>query len=247
VMRREPGRPLLGGGGRRWAGWLLVACAAVVAVLGALFAGQATADGFDRTADSAIASAFSGHAGVLPRLAEPGTQIPAVVLSAIIIVACLLGGRLNGAVLAAAAVPVADGLDELLIKHLVHRTYGGALAYPSGHTTTVVALAATVTVLLAVAPQPARTRVLRVLIMAAAWSLACVVAVAVIALRWHYLTDTVAGAAVGAGTVYGLAMVLDLPAVRRWLARASRVIVISGRRRAVRESGSLAGSGSRPE
>jgi membrane-associated phospholipid phosphatase len=39
--------------------------------------------------------------------------------------------------------------------------------------------------------------------------------IGVIAVRFHYFTDTVAGAAVGVGTVCGLALVLDLiPAVR---------------------------------
>jgi membrane-associated phospholipid phosphatase len=45
-----------------------------------------------------------------------------------------------------------------------------------------------------------------------------VVAIGVIGLRWHYFTDTVAGAAVGIGTVCGLALLLDLPVPRRWLA-----------------------------
>jgi len=40
-------------------------------------------------------------------------------------------------------------------------------------------------------------------------------------LRWHYFTDTVAGAAVGIGTVCGLALILDLPAGWRLLGRAS--------------------------
>jgi membrane-associated phospholipid phosphatase len=48
-----------------------------------------------------------------------------------------------------------------------------------------------------------------------------VVAVGVIGLRWHYFTDTLAGAALGTGTVCGLALLLDLPAVRRRLARGS--------------------------
>jgi membrane-associated phospholipid phosphatase len=39
----------------------------------------------------------------------------------------------------------------------------------------------------------------------------------VIGLRWHYFTDTVAGAAIGIGTVCALALLLDLPAVRRRL------------------------------
>ena len=42
-----------------------------------------------------------------------------------------------------------------------------------------------------------------------------VVAVGVIGLRWHYFTDTVAGAAVGIGTVCALALVLDLRTRRR--------------------------------
>jgi membrane-associated phospholipid phosphatase len=86
----------------------------------------------------------------------------------------------------------------------------------------MITLAATVTVLLLIQPQPARAGALRVLIPAAACVLGAVVAVALIGLRWHYFTDTVAGAAVGIGTVCGLALILDLPAVRRWLAAVSR-------------------------
>jgi membrane-associated phospholipid phosphatase len=144
-----------------------------------------------------------------------------VALSAVIVVACLLTGRLNGAVLAAAAVPAAVGLNDGLLKPLVHRTYLGVLTYPSGHTTTMFALAATVTVLL-IPPQAARARAPRLLIPAAAYVLGGVVAVGVIGLRWHYFTDTVAGAALGIGTVCGLALLLDLSVVRRWLAWGSR-------------------------
>jgi membrane-associated phospholipid phosphatase len=80
-----------------------------------------------------------------------------------------------------------------------------------------------VTVLLLISPRPAKAGALRVLIPAAALRVlipaaACVlggvVAIAVIGLRWHYFTDTVAGAAVGVGTVCGLALILDLPGVR---------------------------------
>ena len=41
--------------------------------------------------------------------------------------------------------------------------------------------------------------------------------IAVIGLECHYFTDAVAGAAVGIGTVCGLALILDRPAIRRWL------------------------------
>jgi undecaprenyl-diphosphatase len=217
----RPGRPLLAASARPWAGALLACCAVLVAVLGVLFAHQSQADWLDHAADAPVISWLGGHGSLLLWLAAPGSLIPAGVLTAAIVVACLLTGRLNGATLATAAVPAAVGLDEVLLKPLVHRTYLGELAYPSGHTTAVFALAATVTVLLLIPPQPAKAGALRVLVPAAACVLGGVVAIAVIGLRWHYLTDTVAGAAVGIGTVCGLALILDLPAARRWLARAS--------------------------
>ena len=117
--------------------------------------------------------------------------------------------------LAVAAVPVAVGLCEVLVKPLVHRTYIGQVVYPSGHTATISALTAKVTVLLLAPPRPAMPRWLRILILAVAYLAAGAVVVGVIAVRFHYFTDTVAGAAVGIGTVCGLALVLDLiPAVR---------------------------------
>jgi membrane-associated phospholipid phosphatase len=214
---------------------VFVGCAILVTALGALFAGQSTADAFDRAVDAPVISLFAGHRGLAFWLAYPGTSIPAVVVSVVIAVACLLTGRIRGALLAVAAVPVAVGLCEVLIKPLVHRTYIGQVVYPSGHTATVFALAATITVLLLASPRPAMTRPamtrpamtrpamtrsaivrpLRVLILAVAYLAAAAVVVGVIAVRFHYFTDTVAGAAVGIGTVCGLALVLDLiPAVR---------------------------------
>ena len=218
----RPGRPLLASGARPWAGTLLACCAILVAVLGVLFAHQATADRLDHAIDSQVIAWLGGHGGLLLWLAAPGSLIPAGVLCAAIVAGCLLAGRLNGAGLAAAAVPVAVGLDEVLLKPLVHRTYLGNAVYPSGHTTAVFTLAATVTVLLLIPPQPAKAAALRVLIPVAACVLGVVVAIAVVGLQWHYFTDTVAGAAVGIGTVCGLSLLLDLPAVRRWLAWASR-------------------------
>lgn len=213
------GRPLLMPSARRWAGALLACCAILVVVLGVLFAHQATADPFDHAIDSPIITWLGGHPGLAARLADPGSQVPAVLLSAAIVVACLFVGRLNGAILAAAAVPAAVGLNDGLFKPLVHRTYLGVLTYPSGHTATVFALAATVAVLLLAPAKSAKVMTLRLLIPAAACLLGVVVAIGVIGLRWHYFTDTVAGAAVGIGTVCGLAILLDLPTVRRRFAR----------------------------
>jgi len=216
-MQLRYGRPLLAASARRWAGALVACCAILVTVLGILFAHQTGADPLDRVVDSPVITWFGSHRGVALWLAAPGSQLPAIVLSAAIAVACLCTGRLNGAVLAVAAVPAATGLNDGLFKPLVHRTYLGALSYPSGHTAAMAALAATAAVLLLVAPQPARTRALRVLIPVVVCVLGVMVAIGVIALRWHYFTDTVAGAAVGIGAVCSLAFLLDLSIIRRWL------------------------------
>jgi PAP2 superfamily len=109
-----------------------------------------------------------------------------------------------------------------LLKHLFSRSCLGILSYPSGHAANLFALTATVSVLLLWPPQPVRTWQLRVLLTAAAGMLAVMVAIGVIGQRFHYFTDTVAGAAVGIGTVCGLALVLDLPIVARQLARVRR-------------------------
>jgi len=221
-------RPLLAASARPWAIALLAGCAILVAVLGALFARQTTADPLDRAVDAPVIAWFAARQDLAGWLAYPGTLIPAVVLSVAIAVGCLLAGRRNGSVLAIAAVPAATGLCEALLKPLVHRTYLGQLTYPSGHTATVFALAATIVVLLLASPAsappaataPAATaprRVPRMLTSAAACVVGLVVGIAVIGLRYHNFSDAVAGAAVGIGTVCGLALLLDLPAVRRWL------------------------------
>ena len=127
-----------------------------------------------------------------------------------------------GVLLAVAAVPVAVGLCELLIKPLVHRTYIGQVVYPSGHVAAISALAATVTVLLLAAPRPVLARPLRVFVLILAYLTVAAVVVGVIAVRFHYFTDTVAGVAVGTGTVCGLALILDAvqpgSAFARWVA-----------------------------
>jgi membrane-associated phospholipid phosphatase len=144
------------------------------------------------------------------------------VLTAALTLGCLLTGRRRGAVLAILAVPVTAVITDGLLKPLVHRTYIGQVVYPSGHTATIAALAATATVLLLAPPRPEMARPLRVLILAVAY-LACeAVVVGVIAVRFHYFTDTVAGAAVGIGTVCGLDLGIShfrRPAVIRPAAR----------------------------
>lgn len=223
------GPPLLSGPARTRAAGLLVSLGAVVVVLGALSFHQSRPGSLDRAVDGAVIAAYGSHLGVAAWLAAPGAGLPAAVCTAVVALACLATGRANGALLAVAAVCLSVGLVEVVLKPLVGRTYDGFLCFPSGHTTAAFTLAGTVTVLV----NPSRMRPSRMhssqrvrarwalAAVAASVGLACAVASAVIALRWHYFTDTVAGAAVGIGTVTGLALVLDTPVARRALARAA--------------------------
>ncbi len=200
----RPGLPLLAASARPRAGVLLAGCAVLVAVLGILFAHHSTADVFDHAVDAPVITGFAGHPNLALWLAYPGSMVPAVVLTAALVIGCLLTGRRRGAVQAILAVPVTAVITDGLLKPLVHRTYIGQVVYPSGHTATIVALAATLTVLLLAPPRSALPRWLRILILAVAYLTAAVVVIGVIAVRFHYFTDTVAGAAVGIGTVCGL-------------------------------------------
>lgn len=62
----------------------------------------ATADWLDRAVDSPVITVLGHRPGLALCLAAAGSLVPAVALTAVIVVACLLAGRLNGAVLAAA-------------------------------------------------------------------------------------------------------------------------------------------------
>jgi membrane-associated phospholipid phosphatase len=221
-LTAAPERPLLSPAVRLWAAWVLLACAVIVAVLGVLFAHQTRANAFDRAVEAPIIDAFRGHHFTAYWLTRPGSELPALLMLAAIVVVCLLAGRLSGALLAVLGFALSEGLAEEVLKPLFHRTYHGSPVYPSGHMTAIAALAATVTVLLLLPPQPARGTVLRHLVLATAYALVVVVPLGLLALRWHYFTDLVGGAALSVGTVVAVAFLLDMPLVRGWLARPSR-------------------------
>jgi len=216
---------LLAGRARPLAGGLLAGCVLFVAVFGIVVAGQSTAGRVDRAVDTPLLVWFTSHPALALWMAYPATLVPAGAVSLIAALACLARGWLRGAVLALLAVPVASGLNDALLKPLFHRTYGGALTYPSGHTSAIAALASALTVLLLLAPRrspaplpaprPALAAALRWAIPAVAWLAVVVVAIGVIGLRWHYFTDTLGGAALGTGSVCALVLLLDISWPRR--------------------------------
>lgn len=207
---RHDGRPLLSGAWRTWAWPVLAACVVVTTVLGLLFRGEVRPDRLDSVIDNAVAARFSGHQGILLWLAAPGSTIPLVAVSVAIAAGCLVARRPNGVVLAVMAVPVTAFLDDVVLKHVFDRASLGFLSFPSGHTATVMAVAMTLGVLLHDPARPSRARAARVALVVAGYAVTVIVAVGVIALRWHYFTDTIGGAALGTGAVVALALLIDL-------------------------------------
>jgi membrane-associated phospholipid phosphatase len=89
--------------------------------------------------------------------------------------------------------PLALLSGELVVKPSVGRTLGGSLSYPSGSMVGAAALAAA---LVLAAPPRWRRAAVAVAVAYALW-----MTVAVVALRWHFPTDVLAGLAYGIGTV----------------------------------------------
>ena len=119
---------------------------------------------------------------------------PAVIIVGPVLLAWLVWRRDRARAVACLVSPIlALVTSELVIKPVVGRTLGGALTYPSGSTVGAAALAVA-----AVVATPAHWRVLSA---AAATAYTLWMALAVVALRWHYPTDALAGVAYGAGVV----------------------------------------------
>jgi len=195
---------------------LVICCAALIAIGAIAAAGRSSGSGPDDAVDSWILAHVSSHSAVPWRVADIGGGIVTAAVTAALVIACLAARRVNGALLALVSVLLATVLTERVLKPLVGETIGSppALSYPSGHTTEVVTLAAVVAVLLLNPPRGRPGRGARVAVVVAAALIACAVAVSLIAIRWHYFTDTVAGAAVGIAVVLLTALTLDIHRVR---------------------------------
>jgi membrane-associated phospholipid phosphatase len=223
---RSAPRPLLPGRRRAVAGALLAACVAIVAALGVYFAGHTQPGRLDAPIDAAFRSALGGHVSVLEFLSRFGDLPLVTAMTAALVLGCAAARRRRGALLAAIAVPLASGLTEGILKHLVGRTLRGFLSYPSGHATSTFALA-TVSIILLAAPSPLPAPIRR-LLMGGALLFAVAVPSAMVALRFHYFTDIVGGAAVGAGTALLTALLLDTACANGWVrARAVAGSVLS--------------------
>jgi membrane-associated phospholipid phosphatase len=162
---------------------------ALVALGGAYFAFVPGPTPLDRLAFGIIPSEYTRHSlTYIADTGRPRVVAPGVVLCSFI---AFFSDRRRALTCLVAPV-VAIVITEYLAKPAVGRTFGGTLCYPSGHMTAVAALVCAF--LIAV---PARWRTLATVLGIA---VGIVMGVTLMLLRWHYLTDVVAGAAVSIGS-----------------------------------------------
>jgi membrane-associated phospholipid phosphatase len=201
--------PLLSARLRLLAAVLLAACVTVPVVLAVHFVGRGQPGWLDSVIDPPITNDWRSSA-LNHMLYELGTLKPVALMTLALVVACVATRRWSGAVLAAVVAPAASGLTEYVLKPYV----GGPLdaSFPSGHATSMFALAVVCAVLLAKPPRRRVPGAVRLLLVLMALALATSVAVTMIALGDHTFTDALAGAAVGAGVALAGALALDLVA-----------------------------------
>ena len=211
--RERASRPLLPGPLRLPAASLLAACVAVTAVLGMSIVGRGLPEWLDSAFDPRIQAALGRFPSLLNWLPDLGTLGPVTLMTLALVLACLATRRWTGAVLAAVAEPAATGLTEYVLKPYVGEPIGQA--FPSGHATSMFALAAICAVLLVDPPRRQVPGTVRLLGVFMALLLAAAVAAAMVAMGAHRFTDAVGGAAVGIAVVLACALTLDLVASRR--------------------------------
>jgi membrane-associated phospholipid phosphatase len=201
---------------------VLACCAILVGVVGTVVLRLAAAQRLDTAVSLAVVRVVSRYQTALNLVAGLGEKADVAVVCVVLVGVCLAQRRLNGALLAAVAIPVAPALTEYALKPLFEQP---ALndSFPSGHTTTAFAVATVITVLLATPGQRVSGR-WRLALALGALLAAFAVGVAVIGLSMHTPLEALGGAAVGIGVALSVALLLDLPLAVRLLTPATAVL-----------------------
>lgn len=209
MTNRTAARRATGGGATRFppSGWLLALGTVLLACVLVLGAHLESVRGPVRT-DSLVAGELvrDPNTSSLKEVAKVGSELP--VLAAVIILMAWAASRRDWPAVVVAFMGPAGALflTEYVLKPLVDRENAkGHLAYPSGHAAITAALA---TVALLFLYRYFGTR------MALLWSPYAIAVVgamafAVVALGWHYITDSVGGVGLGVGVVFGVAAIAD--------------------------------------
>jgi membrane-associated phospholipid phosphatase len=201
-------RPLLSPAARPLAVTAVIVCGLVTAMQGVWLRHGMETGWLDATVDAKVRSVLGGQRALLSVLVWPGERVPVAVMAAALVLAGIARRRYRKAALVAISIPLATAVTELVLKPLIGRTPWGD-PFPSGHVTSITALAAAVMVLLTGTPVRVPSP-LRYAAACTALLIVAAVALGVIGANMHHLSDTVGGAAVGAGTVLLTALTLDL-------------------------------------
>jgi membrane-associated phospholipid phosphatase len=200
-------RPLLPTAARPLAVAVVMLCVLVIVAQGVWIRHGMETGWVDTVVDAKIRADLGGHHLLLAMLVWPGEAVPTTALAVVLVLACLYWRRFGEAALVAISVPLAAAVTDLVLKPLIGRTSWGD-PFPSGHITSVVALATALSLLLATTPAGMPRR-LRLVLALTGFLAAAAVAFGVIGANMHHFTDTIGGAAVGAGTVLLTALLFD--------------------------------------
>ena len=204
IPGQPAGRPLLPGAARPLAVTIVVTCVLVIAVQAVWIRHGMETSWVDATVDANLVAGLGGHPFLLAMMIWPAKPVLFTAMAAALALACILRRRYREAALVAISVPVAAAVTELVLKPFIGGTSWGS-PFPSGHVTSVAALATALVVLLVRVPRRPR-----LVLACSAFLMMSVVAMGVIGAGMHHFSDTVGGAAVGIGTVLATALILDL-------------------------------------
>jgi undecaprenyl-diphosphatase len=192
---------------RRPAAWVAAVAALTVAALGVRYAGMGRSSSTDRVLEGAVEDWIPTKERGFWLIHFFGNPMTVVVLAGLLAALALAVRRPRLAVLAVLG-PGLTGLATTALKPLFDRTLDGELAYPSGHTGALTALAIVSAFLLVslldVGPV-GTTLLISVTVLGAGFAMA----VALTALDIHYPTDTVGGFCTAIAVVLAAAFVVD--------------------------------------
>jgi membrane-associated phospholipid phosphatase len=198
------------------------ALSAVTALsLGLYVAGTSAPSGVDTWVQPRVDCLLSGVPNLASATVQAGDLGPMIVMTVLLAALCGLLRRPFHALLAVTA-PATVGATTMLLKPVVGRTRQGSLAFPSGHSAEVTAIAVVAALLLisvAGAQLALAVSVATAMVLLAGAS----IGLALVAEDWHYATDTVGGFCTAIALVVALAFLLDaLRSVASRGRRASR-------------------------
>ncbi len=186
-------------------------CTLIVTTLALVFSDQRVASAFDQQVYSMVYKQFVGERGVLQAMLVPTEPVLLIIVLGLVVMVSVARHRPRLAVLAVIGPLLAVGLNGLLKPWIDRTINNGSLAFPSGHTTGMVAV---LTVFVVGALTSSRIW-LSALVIAVEVLVTVVGTVALVGMKYHYVTDTVGGACLAVATVLVVALGIDRVAAKR--------------------------------